>query len=74
MSPEAIEAAYERFGAERKQLVAVEHTEDPSNHVIAGEILSPGATETVAAHILNFVQPLAEDSLASTSYVFSSKR
>ncbi|MGI9175143.1 MAG: alpha/beta hydrolase [Rhodothermales bacterium] len=74
VSPEAIEAAYRRFGSERKQRVAVESAEDPGHHVIAGEILSPGATETVAAHILDFVQSVTEVSPDSTSYASSSSK
>ena len=74
VSPEAIEAAYGRFGAERKRLVAVESAEDPSRHVIAGAILSPGATETVAAHILDFVQSVAVTSPDSASYAASSSK
>ena len=74
VSPTAIETAYEQFGSERKQLVAVESAEDPSHHVIAGEILSPGATETVAAHIMDFVQSLAKASPDSTSYASSSSK
>ena len=76
VSPSAIEAAHDRFGAERRRIVAVETSEDPSHHVIAGEILSPSTTDTVAAHVLDFVRPLVEpDSGASTTYAsFSSRR
>ena len=71
VSPGAIEAAYDRFGAEYKRLVAVETSEDPSHHVIAGEILSPGTTEAVAAHALDFVRPLVVEDGGSAPYASS---
>lgn len=51
----AIEAHFLRFGSDRKVLLAVEGSGDPSHHVLAGDILSPGTTDEVVDHILDFL-------------------
>ena len=51
----ATKQAYERIDAPRKALVEIEDAGDPSNHVLAGDILSPDSTDEVAAVIVDFV-------------------
>ena len=55
VSPEATKQAFARIGAPRKTLVEIEDAGDPSNHVLAGDILSPSSTDDVAALIVEFV-------------------
>ncbi len=56
VSPEATKQAFENIHAPRKALIEIEDAEDPSNHVLAGDILSPGSTDDIAALIVEFVQ------------------
>lgn len=60
IDPLIVETAFGKFGAFDKELIQVTEVEDPSNHVLAGEILSPSATAPVAARILEFVQRVVE--------------
>lgn len=55
VSPEATKRAYERIEAPRKALIEIEDAGDPSSHVLAGDILSPESTDTIAAAITDFV-------------------
>ena len=55
VSPEATRQAFERISAPRKRLIEIGNAEDPSNHVLAGDILSPASTDTIAAEIVAFV-------------------
>ena len=55
VSPVATKQAYERIDAPRKALIEIEDAGDPSNHVLAGDILSPDSTDEVAAMIVDFV-------------------
>lgn len=55
VSPEATRRAFERISAPRKTLLEIEDAGDPSNHVLAGDILSPGKTDSIAAAIVDFV-------------------
>ncbi len=55
-----IEARYPDIGAASKRLVPLETVGDPSNHVLAGAILSPENTEPVAELILEFLALLVE--------------
>lgn len=55
VSPRATSEAIAKLSAPRKQLVEVADVGDPSNHVLAGDILSPDTTEEVAAAIVAFV-------------------
>ena len=56
VSPEATRQAFEHIEAPRKALIEIEDAGDPSNHVLAGDILSPGSTDDVAALIVDFVR------------------
>jgi alpha-beta hydrolase superfamily lysophospholipase len=42
---DAIKRAYKIWGSDRKQLIEIDNAEDPDQHVILGDILSPGSTE-----------------------------
>lgn len=55
VSPQATKQAYERIEAPRKALVEIEDAGDPSHHVLAGDILSPGSTDEIATLIVDFV-------------------
>ncbi len=57
VSADKIKKRFPEFGSTTKQLVALEDAGDPSNHVLAGAILSPENTEQVAELILEFVEP-----------------
>jgi esterase/lipase len=55
VSAEVTRERFRALGTQRKALVEVEGVEDPSHHVIAGDILSPGTTEPLARRIVAFV-------------------
>jgi esterase/lipase len=55
VSPQATRLAFEQISSPRKQLIEIEDAEDPSNHVLAGDILAPGSTGRIAAAIVTFV-------------------
>lgn len=58
VSAPAIEAAFARFGSPQKKLLALADTQDPSHHVLAGDILSPRDTPRVQAAIVDFIAAL----------------
>lgn len=58
VSPAATAAWFAKLGAQRKQLLSVKGADDPQQHVIAGDALSPSTTATVAASILSFREEL----------------
>ena len=58
INPDRVEEAYERFGSPIKKLVAIDDPQDPSNHVLAGRILSPDDTPKIEQIILDFVASL----------------
>jgi alpha-beta hydrolase superfamily lysophospholipase len=55
--PDRTEQRFLAWGAKQKQLQAVV-THDPDAHVLAGDILSPGTTRSVADVILGFVHAI----------------
>jgi esterase/lipase len=59
IDPAAVAAAYAEWGGERKRLVVFERSSDPSQHVLAGDILSPGSTDEMARLISDYVSGLA---------------
>lgn len=65
VDPTAIERRFAQLGSTRKQLVVVDYAEDPLQHVLAGDILSPGATKRIAEAVVQFV-PGASDRAVST--------
>ncbi len=56
--PARTRAIADRWGA-RHEIVPVETSGDPSNHVIAGEALSPATTRTLAERIIAWVGAVA---------------
>lgn len=56
VSPQAARWAFDAMQAPTKRLVEIEPVENTSNHVLAGDILSPENNERVATEILNFVR------------------
>jgi esterase/lipase len=56
--PEMSRQVYDRWGGP-KQFVSVRQSDDPSNHVIAGDILSPGNNELVVQTALAFLRDKA---------------
>jgi len=55
---EKIERAYARLGARGKAIKPITHEVNPLNHVLAGDILAPENTASVANLILDFVSQL----------------
>ena len=56
VSPAASRAAFDTIDAPRKRWVDVNEAGDPSNHVLAGDILSPGNTQPFVDEIVGFVR------------------
>lgn len=56
VDPRRIVAGFEEMGSPRKVLVEVEGSTDPSQHVLAGDILSPGTNDQMVRAILEFVR------------------
>jgi esterase/lipase len=56
IDPEAVRSAFAAWGTDRKRLIAYERSTDPSQHVLAGDIVSPGSTAEVAALISTFLR------------------
>ena len=56
VSPQAILTAYEALDVPRKQLIEVNDADDTSNHVLAGDILSPSTTDRIAGEIVAFTR------------------
>lgn len=59
VSPDAILSAYETFRSSRKLLVEVTDSGDAKDHILAGDIMSPGTTDRVVGQILDFIRPPA---------------
>jgi esterase/lipase len=58
VSARAIETTFAKIGTARKHLIPYADAEDPSQHVLAGDILSPPSTEVIASIIVNFIKNL----------------
>jgi pimeloyl-ACP methyl ester carboxylesterase len=56
ISISAARQAFDRIAARRKQLIEIHDVGDPSNHILAGDIMSPGTTADVVATIVSFVR------------------
>jgi hypothetical protein len=65
VSPDATRQAFEKISAPRKELIEIQDAEDPSNHVLAGDILAPGSTSRIAATIINFISTTGTEELRS---------
>lgn len=55
VSAAATKQAFERLEAPTKRFIEFDQAQDPSSHVLAGDILSPDTTDSVAATIVEFV-------------------
>ncbi len=55
VSPEAVEATFARFGSPEKEIIPFPDSQDPSNHVLAGDIVAPNDTDTIAELILSYL-------------------
>jgi esterase/lipase len=53
-----VERAYAQMGADVKAIIAVTHYVNHLNHVLAGDILAPENTASVAKQIVDFLSPL----------------
>lgn len=53
-----MQRAFEQFGSAQKSMVEVTDSADRNSHTLAGDILSPGSTETVLEKILTFIRQL----------------
>lgn len=56
ISPAAARKAFAQLDAPHKELVEVSESGDPSNHILAGHILSPETTDDVVDEIVRFVR------------------
>jgi esterase/lipase len=62
ISPLAAKAAFDAIQAPAKRLIEIDEAGDASNHVLAGDIMSPENTASVVAEIVRFVRsPGRED-------------
>lgn len=57
VDPNATKAIAARWGGP-KEVIEVARTDDPSNHVLAGRILSPSTTEEVTGRIADWIEAL----------------
>lgn len=55
ISPAAARATFDELDAPHKELVEVSDSGDPSNHILAGRILSPDTTDAVVDDIVRFI-------------------
>lgn len=56
IDPQRVPLVFEQFGSSQKRLVPIEVTQDPRNHLIAGDIVSPANTNMIVQDILDFLQ------------------
>jgi esterase/lipase len=61
VDPSRIESVYTRLGSSNKRLLDVGKINDYSNHVLAGDVLSPDATPEIRRHILDFLSALPQN-------------
>jgi esterase/lipase len=60
VDPEASEARFRDLGAPLKELVWFEESQDPAQHVLAGDVLSPSSTGPLVETVLGFVERLPQ--------------
>ena len=53
--PDMMEEGFAQLGASRKQMLVVDGVEDPRHHILAGNILSPGTTDSIGSTIRTFL-------------------
>ncbi len=67
ISAPAIVGALEKIATPALEVVRVTETDDLMRHVIAGDILSPSTTESVAAAVVDFIGPADTDPAAESA-------
>lgn len=60
VDPSRTQALFERIGSADKALVPVLDGEDPDQHILAGDILSPGTTVRLANEVMEFVRRVVQ--------------
>lgn len=50
------EARFKEFGSARKELFPFKDSDDPSDHILVGDIISPSTNDFMARKILQFIQ------------------
>ncbi len=58
VDPQEIRALFPRIGAERKTLVVVDYSDAVGQHVLAGDLRAPKATERMATDLVHWAQAL----------------
>jgi esterase/lipase len=53
-----IEKNYSQFASDRKRIIPITDAGDPQQHILAGDIMSPQTTQTVAGNIVEFIKQL----------------
>ena len=66
VEPERTKAAFARFSATPKSMVAVDYSESLGQHVLAGDLKAPRATTPMAYTIINWAQALAKPARSAT--------
>lgn len=61
VSPAAMARAFQQIDSRAKAMIEITDAEDPSRHVIAGDILSPSMTAPMAKKIVHFVSAAGDD-------------
>ncbi len=59
--PAATEKVFARFGSRTKQKIYITNSQDPREHVLAGDIFSPNTTQDIAKKIISFIKQLQPD-------------
>ncbi|MCB0193061.1 MAG: alpha/beta fold hydrolase [Anaerolineae bacterium] len=60
IDPAVAMKCYRQFGSNTKQLVVVENCQDPSHHILAGNIVSPNNNELFVQTIVDFLKSLID--------------
>jgi len=55
VDPNRIAAAYEQIDSPHREVILIANSNDPSNHVLAGDIMSPDNNDMMVEQILGFV-------------------
>ena len=61
LDPRAMQARFAEVGATHKESVAFREDGDPSHHVLAGDVLSPGSTGALEERIASFLAGLPHE-------------
>jgi esterase/lipase len=53
---EKLDEKFKALGSSRKRLIAFDDTDDPGNHVLAGDAVSPNSTKAVLELIIDYLE------------------